>query len=66
MSKCSVWLEMAGDRVLVDLGSRAEGHWRGLGYAELGQVASAPGPEEPLVVERPARKTRAKKVVVEA
>lgn len=57
MSKNSVWLELAGDRVLVDVGSVAEGYWQGLGYVEPGGSL----PEEP-VVEKPARKVRAKKV----
>ena len=59
MSKNSVWLELAGDRVLVDVGSVADGYWRGLGYVEPG----ASLPEEPVVAEKPARKTREKKVV---
>lgn len=57
----AVWLELAGDRVLVDVGSAAEGHWRGLGYGEPG----ASLPEEP-VVNKPARKARVKKVVEES
>ena len=59
MSKNFVWLELAGDRVLVDVGSAAEGYWRGLGYCEPG--ASLPG--EPAVIEKPMRKVRAKKIV---
>ena len=59
MSKNSVWLELAGDRVLVDLGSAADGYWRGLGYVEPG--ASLPG--EPAVIEKPVKKVRVKKVV---
>lgn len=60
MSKNSVWLELAGDRVLVDVGSVAEGYWRGLGYFAVGE--SLPGqPEAP--VEKIVRKVRAKKVV---
>ena len=59
MSKNSVWLELDGDRVLVDVGSVAEGYWRGLGYCEPG--ASLPG--EPVVIEKPMRKVRAKKIV---
>ena len=58
MSKNSVWLEFGVDRVLVDLGSTADGYWRGLGYVEPG----ASLPDEP-VVEKPARKARVKKVV---
>lgn len=58
MSKNSVWLELSGDRVLVDVGSAAEGHWRGLGYCEHG----ASLPDEPAVAEKPVRKVRAKKV----
>ena len=58
MSKQTVWLESGGDRVLVDVGSVAEGYWRELGYGE--HVASMPG--EP-VAEKPARKARVKKVV---
>jgi len=59
MSKNFVWLELAGDRVLVDVGSAAEGYWRGLGYCEPG--ASLPDqPEAP--VEKPMRKVRAKKI----
>lgn len=57
MSKQSVWLELAGDRVLVDVGSAADGYWRGLGYGEHG----ASLPDEP-VAEKPARRVRAKKV----
>lgn len=57
MSKNSVWLELAGDRVLIDVGSAAEGYWRGLGYAEPG----ASLPDEPVAVEKPARKPRTKK-----
>ncbi|MNP22285.1 hypothetical protein D3C76_1149490 [compost metagenome] len=59
MSKNSVWLELAGDRVLVDVGSAAEGYWRGLGYGEPG----ASLPEESVVGEKPVRKVRAKKSV---
>ena len=59
MSKNAVWLELDGDRVLVDVGSVAEGYWRGLGYCEPG--ASLPG--EPAVIEKPMRKVRAKKIV---
>lgn len=59
MSKSSVWLEMGVDRVLVDIGSVAEGYWRGLGYGEPG----ASIPVEPVVAEKPARKVRAKKVI---
>lgn len=58
MSKNSVWLENGTDRVLVDVGSVAEGYWRGLGYGEHG----ASLPDEP-VVEKPVRKARSKKVV---
>lgn len=59
MSKNSVWLEKSGDRVFVDAGSVAEGYWRGLGYCEPG----ASLPDEPVVAEKPVRKTRVKKVV---
>lgn len=59
MSNNSVWLELAGDRVLVDLGSAADGYWRGLGYVEPG--AYLPG--EPAVIEKPVKKVRVKKVV---
>ena len=59
MSKNSVWLELDGDRVLVDVGSVAEDYWRGLGYCEPG--ASLPG--EPAVIEKPVKKARLKKVV---
>lgn len=59
MSKNSVWLELDGDRVLVDVGSVAEDYWRGLGYCEPG--ASLPEqPEAPF--EKPMRKVRAKKI----
>ncbi len=59
MSKQSVWLELGGDLVLVDVGSAADGYWRGLGYLAVGE--SLPGqPEAP--VEKPARKARVKKV----
>lgn len=57
MSKNSAWLELSGDRVLVDIGSAAEGYWRGLGYGEPGVSA----PDEPVVTEKPARKARVKK-----
>lgn len=57
MSKNSVWLENGADRVLVDVGSAAEGYWRGLGYGEPGASLT----DEP-VAEKPARKVRAKKV----
>lgn len=60
MSKNSVWLEHGMDRVLVDVGSVAEGHWRGLGYCEPG--ASLPDQLE-APVEKPSRKVRVKKVV---
>ena len=66
MSKCSVWLEKGGDRVLVDVGSRAEGHWRGMGYAEPGLAIETSLPDEPLVVVSPVKKARAKKVAAEA
>ena len=59
MSKNSVWLEKAGDRVLVEVGSAADGYWRGLGYGE--PVASLP--DEPAVIEKPVKKVRVKKVV---
>ena len=59
MSKDAVWLELAGNRVLVDVGSVAEGYWRGLGYCEHG----ASLPAEPIAMEKPARKARVKKVV---
>lgn len=59
MSKNSVWLENGGDQVLVDVGSVAEGFWRGLGYGEPG----ASLPDEPVAVDKPVRKTRVKKVV---
>lgn len=59
MSNNSVWLELAGDRVLVDVGSVADGYWRGLGFCEPG--ASLPG--EPAVIEKPVKKARVKKVV---
>ncbi len=59
MSKNSVWLENGVDRVLVDLGSAAEGYWRGLGYCEPG----ASLPDEPVAIEKPARKVRVKKGV---
>lgn len=58
MSKNSVWLENGVDRVLVDVGSAAEGYWRDLGYLAVGE--SLPGqPEAP--VEKPVRKPRTKK-----
>lgn len=59
MSNNSVWLELAGDRVLVDVGSAAEGYWRGLGFGEPG----ASLPDEPAVIEKPVKKVRVKKVV---
>ena len=57
MIKDAVWLEKSGDRVFVDAGSVAEGYWRGLGYCEPG----ASLPDEPVVIEKPARKVRTKK-----
>lgn len=57
MSKNAVWLESGGDRVLVDVGSAAEGYWRGLGYGEPGVAA----PDEPVVADKLARKARVKK-----
>lgn len=59
MSKNSVWLELADDRVLVDVGSAAEGYWRGLGYVEPGASLS----DEPVTAEKPARKPTTKKSV---
>lgn len=59
MSKNAVWLELTGDRVLVDVGSAADGYWRGLGYVEPG----ASLPDEPVAAEKPARKPRTKKSV---
>lgn len=56
MSKNAVWLEHGMDRVLVDVGSAADGYWRGLGFGEPG----ASLPDEP-VLEKPARKVRTKK-----
>jgi hypothetical protein len=58
MSKNSIWLEFEGDRVLVDVDSPADQYWRSLGYYVDGETAP-----EPLgsMVEKPARKTRAKK-----
>lgn len=55
----TVWLELADDRVLVDIGSAAEGYWRGLGYGEPG----ASLPDEPVVAEKPVRKARTRKSV---
>lgn len=66
MSKVAVWLEMAGDRVLVDLGSRSEAYWRGMGYMEPGLAVETSFLGEPLIVEAPVKKARAKKVVTEA
>lgn len=59
MSKNSSWLKLSGDRVLVDIGSPAESYWRGLGY-----IASSDSVlyESATPVEKPARKTRVKKV----
>lgn len=58
MSKNTVWLELSGDRVLVDVASSAEGYWRGMGYVEPGAYL----PDEALVAEKPVRKVRAKKI----
>lgn len=60
MSKNAVWLELGVDRVFVDVGSAAEGYWRGVGYVEPGSIAPDQ-PEAP--VEKPAKKVRVKKVV---
>ena len=58
MSKNAVWLERGGDRVLVDVGSAAEGYWRGLGYLPAGESL----PDQPATpVEKPARKARVKR-----
>lgn len=57
MSKNAVWLELTGDRVLVDVGSAADGYWRGLGYVEPGASLS----DEPVAIEKPARRSRTKK-----
>lgn len=57
MSKNAVWLERGGDRVLVDMGSQAEGYWRGLGYSEPGAFA----PDQPVVADKQVRKARVKK-----
>lgn len=62
MSKNSVWLELDGNRVLVDVGSQAEGYWLEAGYGEQG----ASLPEEPVRVEKPVRKVRAKKAAEES
>ena len=58
MSKNAVWLESGGDRVLVDVGSVADGYWRGLGYCEPGAYISV----ETVVAEKPVKKVRAKKI----
>lgn len=60
MSKNTVWLELSGDRVLVDVASSAESYWRGMGYCEPESVAPDQ-PEAP--VEKPARKVRGKRIV---
>jgi len=60
MSKNAVWLELGIDRVFVDVGSAAEGYWRGLGYGEPGSIAPDQ-PEAP--AEKPARKVRVKKII---
>ena len=57
MSKNAVWLGLGEERVLVDVGSVSEGYWRGLGYCEPG----ASLPDEPVVIEKLARKVRTKK-----
>lgn len=62
MSKNSSWLKLSGDRVLVDIGSPAERYWRGLGYIESSDYVLYE-PANP--VEKPARKTRMKKVANE-
>lgn len=59
MSKNAVWLELGIDRVFVDVGSAAEGYWRGLGYGEPG-ASLTDQPEAP--AEKPVRKVRAKKI----
>lgn len=62
MSKNSAWLELSGDRVLVDVGSAAEGYWLGLGYVEPGASLH----DEPVAIEKPVRKVRAKKTAEES
>ena len=57
MSKNTVWLEHGVDRVLVDVGSAAEGYWRARGYGEQG----ASIPDEPDPTEKPVKKVRARK-----
>lgn len=53
MSKDSVWLELGGDRVLVDVGSKAEQHWRAEGYAEPGVVVEVVAVVEDKAVKKP-------------
>lgn len=57
MSKNSVWLESGTDRVLVDVGSAADGYWRGLGYLPAGESL----PDQPVVADKPVRKARVKR-----
>lgn len=59
MSKYSVWLENSGDRVLVDVGSKAEQHWRAEGYAEPGLVVDAVS----VIEDKAVKKTRGRKSV---
>lgn len=63
-SNVAVWLTNGEGRVLVDVGSRAEAHWRAQGYAEEEVVVAAdpiPVPVQPVV-----KKTRKKRSETEA
>jgi hypothetical protein len=65
MSKLAVCLEKDWERVLVDVGSRADGYRCGLGYVEPNRACGNSFPGEPMAAEKKAKKPSIKKVVAE-
>ena len=66
-SNGAVWLAKGEGRVLVDVGSRAEAHWRAQGYAEEEVVVAADPIPVPVQPAAPAlKKTRRKRSEAEA